>query len=128
MPERAFVYDATAVRVIDGDTLICRVDLGFNVDVNVTVRLHGVNAPEHNRPGGKDATRFLDGLVNPLVDAVRSTARLRLQSFKDAMSFARWVCDVWILEPDGTESSIADLIVAAGHGTPFDPAVDKWHR
>ena len=33
-------------RVIDGDTFVCVMDLGFNIGLTQTVRLVGINAPE----------------------------------------------------------------------------------
>ena len=33
-------------RVIDGDSFVCVVDLGFNIGLTQTVRLVGINAPE----------------------------------------------------------------------------------
>ena len=33
-------------KVIDGDTFVCVVDLGFNIGLTQTVRLVGINAPE----------------------------------------------------------------------------------
>ena len=41
-----FIYDATLVRVIDGDTIDCDLDLGMNLTARFPVRLLGVNAPE----------------------------------------------------------------------------------
>ena len=41
-----YKYKAKLVRVIDGDTIEAMVDLGFNVWVKQTIRLHGVDAPE----------------------------------------------------------------------------------
>lgn len=39
-------YNAHVVRVVDGDTLDLRVDLGFTVLVKIRARLHGVDTPE----------------------------------------------------------------------------------
>ena len=39
-------YQAEILRVVDGDTVDARIDLGFKVHYNVRVRLHGLNAPE----------------------------------------------------------------------------------
>jgi micrococcal nuclease len=39
-------YNAEVARVVDGDTLDLRVDLGFTVFVKVRARLHGINTPE----------------------------------------------------------------------------------
>lgn len=41
-----YVYDATVLRVVDGDTLDMMVDLGFRTFTKVRVRLYGVNTPE----------------------------------------------------------------------------------
>ena len=41
-----FEYNCTIKRVIDGDTVVADVDLGFTVHVEVHFRLAGINAPE----------------------------------------------------------------------------------
>ena len=33
-------------KIIDGDTFVCVIDLGFNISLTQTVRLIGINAPE----------------------------------------------------------------------------------
>lgn len=47
------------LRVVDGDTLDVRLSSG-----RIRVRLQGVDAPEHDQPGGREATRFLRGHLN----------------------------------------------------------------
>lgn len=39
-------YAATPVRVIDGDTVVLDIDLGFNITIRETCRMLGINAPE----------------------------------------------------------------------------------
>lgn len=41
-----YQYNAICTRVIDGDTVDARVDLGFNVWIECRVRLMGIDAPE----------------------------------------------------------------------------------
>jgi len=41
-----YEYNAKLIRVIDGDTIDCSIDLGFNINVNERVRLKGINTPE----------------------------------------------------------------------------------
>lgn len=48
------LLSAQVLRVIDGDTLDVRLDSG-----RMRVRLHGIDAPERNQPGGDAATRWL---------------------------------------------------------------------
>lgn len=112
-----FVYNAECVRVVDGDTFIARVDLGFRVSTEITIRLRGVNAPEHSKEGGPDAKDFLTAVLLP------DKGTLTIQSFKDALSFTRWICDVWV-----GKQSLTQLIIENGHGVAFDPKTDKWHR
>ena len=42
-----YEYNAELIRVIDGDTVVARIDLGFSVYVQKTIRLYGIDAPEH---------------------------------------------------------------------------------
>ena len=41
-----YLYDAKLVRVIDGDTVDAKIDLGFDVWVKKRIRLYGINTPE----------------------------------------------------------------------------------
>ena len=41
-----YEYEATTVRVIDGDTVELDIDLGFNITRREKVRLYGINTPE----------------------------------------------------------------------------------
>ena len=44
---KAFVYKAKIVRVVDGDTVDCDLDLGFSTILKKKrIRLSGINAPE----------------------------------------------------------------------------------
>lgn len=54
---------ATVMRVIDGDTVVLSADLGWNISLQVDVRFFGINAQEHNLPGGQEATDHLRTLL-----------------------------------------------------------------
>lgn len=41
-----FQYEATVIRIVDGDTLWLNVDLGFKIHYEIDVRLADVNTPE----------------------------------------------------------------------------------
>lgn len=55
-----YQYKATLVRIVDGDTLIVAVDLGFDIVNTMTLRLYGLNAPERYTDQGKLATQFVE--------------------------------------------------------------------
>lgn len=99
----SYVYRALVPRVIDGDTFVALVDLGFYASILVHVRLHGVDAPELRSAAGPAAKAFLVDLIEG--------KQLVLASFHDDRSFERWVCDCWL---DG--GSVAQKIIDSGHG------------
>ena len=41
-----FEYNAEVLRIVDGDTLDARIDLGFDVHVNKRIRLMGIDTWE----------------------------------------------------------------------------------
>lgn len=50
-----YTYRAELERVVDGDTLILIIDLGFNIKTRQRVRLKGINTPELSTNAGKRA-------------------------------------------------------------------------
>lgn len=58
-----YIRSARVIRVIDGDTVIVDVDLGFYVWVRMSCRLAGINARELHAPGGPAAGAHLAGLL-----------------------------------------------------------------
>lgn len=58
-----YEYKAVIVHVHDGDTLSVTADLGFEVLLEVDVRLLGCNARELSQPGGTEARDHLIDLL-----------------------------------------------------------------
>jgi endonuclease YncB( thermonuclease family) len=58
-----YVRSVEVVRVIDGDTFVADVDLGFHLHARMSCRLAGLNAPEHDQPGGPEAKAALTVLL-----------------------------------------------------------------
>ncbi|WP_066918291.1 thermonuclease family protein [Steroidobacter denitrificans] len=56
--QQAVFLRGTVMRVIDGDTLMVRLESG-----PIRVRLHAMDAPEMNQPGGPEAKQALIALV-----------------------------------------------------------------
>ena len=57
-------YYAHVLRVLDGDTFECLVDLGFSVVQKFKVRLDGIDTPEKNTEHGLAAKAFVENLIN----------------------------------------------------------------
>jgi len=109
--EPVYIYAAQAYRIVDGDTYVLDVDLGFGSFQRIPVRLHGCNAPELSTREGKDAKDFVSALLLTPV----GPAPLVLQSFRHEQSFARWVCDVWL----PSDENLSEALIAAGHAVPL---------
>ena len=46
MNKALYVYNAEVIRVVDGDTVIANVDVGFDMWKRCNIRLHGIDTPE----------------------------------------------------------------------------------
>ena len=57
--EATYVYKAFVKRVIDADTLILRIDLGFQVLKEQRIRLAGIDAPPIDTPKGRQAYEYV---------------------------------------------------------------------
>lgn len=86
-------YLATVERVVDGDTLNLRVDLGFRVSLEVVCRLSHLNAPEESNwtPGGlvDDARTFVQERIQPGQLVVVRTTKTE--------KYGRWLAEVFYL-------------------------------
>lgn len=96
-----FVYPATLVRCVDGDTLRLIVDVGFNMTRNEQpYRLLRINAPEMSTPEGHEAKGWLETFLQ--------TKALTIQTFKSD-AFGRFLAEVW-----ANGENVSDALVAAG--------------
>lgn len=104
--EPVYRYRARVFRVVDGDTYDLAIDLGFKVTITVPVRLYGWNCPEHNAPGGPEATAAATQILvgQPLV----------IESYKSRQTFARWLATIWVGDQD-----LGVLLQAGGHAVPY---------
>lgn len=60
-----YCYHAEVLHVVDGDTLVIRVDVGFDTSVDERFRLRGIDAPELDTNDGRRAKQFVAQRVKP---------------------------------------------------------------
>jgi endonuclease YncB( thermonuclease family) len=84
-----FVRRATLVRVVDGDTFEMMIDYGYREYGRKMIRVRGYDAPELSTPEGARMKAQAEQVF-----AGASTIVVR--SYKDHMSFARWIADVYV--------------------------------
>lgn len=99
-----YVYRGDIIRVVDGDTLDVRIDLGFRAALRVSIRVRDLRCPERRTPEGLKVWAAAVDLGNDI------SGKVLVQSFKDDRSFERWVADVWVPGPDDAWVPWADAL------------------
>lgn len=108
-----YQYHGELVKVLDGDTIRTRLQLGLTVAVTVDLRLLGINAPEvvgEQRAAGLAAAHWLTDLL--------AGRTLYVKTFKDRRSFTRYLAHVWYEDDEGQLMSVAAALIDAGHAQP----------
>lgn len=122
LPDPPYTYSAFVVRVIDGDTVVLDVDLGFGIWLrNQSFRLTGCNAIERSKPGGKEAKANLIALL-PAGTAVL------LRSIQDDKYGGRYDARLSF----GAVADLASFLIEQGWAAPWDGTgkspVPAWPR
>lgn len=104
-------YRATLKRVVDGDTVWLRVDLGFRIWAESAFRMLGIDAAERvgtgaNPVAAKASAAYLESLLAGKTFTLRS---------HKSDKYGRWLA-VIVLD-DGT--NVNDAMVLAGHAVPY---------
>ena len=90
---------AQVIKVVDGDTVDLKIDLGFYVHAIIRIRLHGVDTPERGSPLFEQATEVHRELLNDVADENR---QFLVRVYKTG-KFGRWLG--WI---DGVNDVLAE--------------------
>ena len=109
--DNLYCYAFTATRVIDGDTVVGTVDLGFRTSHEITVRILGIDAPEMKGPTRQDGLAAKFYLIDTLNKKATGQVFIRTHRDKQTDSFGRWLGD--LETADGR--SVAEMMIEAGH-------------
>ncbi|MFT6333184.1 MAG: endonuclease YncB(thermonuclease family) [Lentimonas sp.] len=92
-----YLYRAKILNVVDGDTLILEIDLGFDVFKKQRIRLAQIDTPEIKTPEGKKSFEYLRNLAASLQQVVVRTNKVDL--------YGRFIGDVFYeIIDDGVKS------------------------
>jgi micrococcal nuclease len=78
-----YIYKASLIRVVDGDTVELMINLGFDTSRRERFRLYGVDAPEMNTAAGKEAKAWLVGVLGPYEAIYVQTIQLETKAKRD---------------------------------------------
>ena len=131
----SFEYNGTLVKVLDGDTIDCYIDLGFDLKIKKRIRYMGIDTWESR-------TRDLDEKVKGLAAKARNKELLEAGVFKiisfGTGKFGRVLGEIFV-SPDAvghavTEEidrssdglvSINDILIAEGHAYEYSGGKKK---
>lgn len=113
-----YEYNATVVRVVDGDTLEVRFDLGFGISFTEKLRLLRVNTPEvwgvkresTEYKRGKLASAF----TQQWVDDTNSVVTIKTKKDRKG-GRGRYLAEVFAADGDNVGGNLQDDIINAGH-------------
>lgn len=108
MTDPSYLYRATVVRVIDGDTIDVTIDLGFRVNISTRLRLAHIDTPELSTKEGKAVRAFLTQLLpagEPCTVATQKPDK-----------YGRALADITL--PDGRD--LATVLLDSGLGKPYE--------
>jgi micrococcal nuclease len=103
-----YTYQAELVRVIDGDTVVLDIDLGFSLwRRDDSYRLARINAPEMKTAEGPPARTHLVSLL------AQSAGPLLVTTTK-ADKYGRWLAEIYV-----NGKNMNDQMVADGFAVPY---------
>lgn len=109
-------YRAFLTKIVDGDTIYARVDLGFDTYRVMEIRLYGIDTPEKRGPT-KDAGLAAKKYVEDWFLTEAPDGLFILESIKDKTEkFGRFLGII-----HSYDAVLNDALVASGHAVPYTP-------
>ena len=116
-------YNATCVKVVDGDTIDAEIDLGFDIKVTKRIRLGGINAPE-SRTRNKVEKKLGLAAKERLKEMMEGAANCFELESQEIGKFGRVIGRLLIDKIAGkdviTKVCVNDCLVKEGHAVEYD--------
>ena len=116
-----YTYNIELLKIIDGDTIDAKIDLGFDVTIKKRVRFSGVNTPECRT---KDLEEKAKGLAakDRVKQLLEGSKTIQLTSY-GVGKFGRCLGEIHIDVVDGKEKmtleSLNELLIKEGHAVEY---------
>ena len=107
-----YEYRGKVTRVVDGDTIDVKIDLGFGITYDIRLRLKGIDTPEIYGPSSKE--EYEEGMkAKNLVEKYILDRWVLIKTYKDRKGkYGRYIGDVFF---DGM--SLVDILKKYGYNT-----------
>ena len=116
-----YQYKVKLDRVIDGDTIDCYIDLGFDINTKKRIRFVGINTPESRTRDLEEKARGL-AAKDRVKQLLEGSNKIRLISH-GVGKFGRCLGEIHIDVVDGKEAltlvSVNELLINEGHAVEY---------
>ena len=115
MQKNYYLYKATVVRVVDGDTVDLEIDLGMNVFVKERIRLARINTPE-TYGVKKDSEEYKAGMkAKKRLEELVLGKEIALETVKDKKGkYGRLLAEIFL-----DKENINQLLLSEGHAIVY---------
>ena len=117
MPKSKFYYGCELLRVIDGDTIDVRADLGFDVSLKLRLRFAGINTPERRTRNLEEKALGLAAKAR-LKEVLESADSIEFESFGKG-KFGRVLATPYAVIGD-ERTDVCQLLVREDHARLYD--------
>ena len=101
------------LRVIDGDTMVVNVDLGFDITLTQKIRVKGIDSPETRTSDPQEKAQGL--AAKTFAEAWLQNKSLLVKTYKDD-KYGRMLGDFICAD---TGATLAEAMIAANHATVY---------
>jgi micrococcal nuclease len=101
-------YNAVIDRIVDGDTVVVIIDLGFRASMKLSLRLYGIDTPELKNPSGKEARKYLQSRLPQGTTIVINTFKNKYDKY------GRWLGELWL-----ESENLNQTLITVGHAIPY---------
>lgn len=107
-------YNAKMEKVIDGDTVVATIDVGFDLYVKKYIRLAGINAPELNSTD--EVVRAKAAEAKLFLESILPVGSLFVVNSKKLDPYRRPIAEIYL---PGNIISINQQMIDAGHAIKY---------
>ena len=110
-----FSYNATVVKIVDGDTVDALIDVGFSIMTKKRIRFRGINTPESRT---RDVEEKINGLAakDRVVQLLSENDNKFILKSYGVGKYGRCLGELFV---DAHEESINQVLINEGHATEY---------
>lgn len=90
----AYTYRAELIRVVDGDTVRLKIDLGFFIEVHESFRLYGIDTPEIRGKTRKEGLKAKKHVEDRFAEAKQNDRDITACVHKKG-KYGRWLAEIF---------------------------------